>query len=68
MWLLLDINRNSYMETPTAPLDLTLSDLKRSNSRSPRFQSLISRNGAKLGPMLLLTIKRKPYMVSPMTP
>ncbi len=24
--------------------------------------------GAKLGPMLLLTINRKPYMESPMTP
>ncbi len=38
------------MESPTAPLDLTLSDLERSKSRSPRFQSLIAANGAKLGP------------------
>ena len=69
MWLLLDINRNSYIESPTAPLDLTLSDLERSKSRSPRFQSLISPNGAKkLGPALLLIINRKPYMASPMTP
>ncbi len=50
------------------PSDLTLSDLERSNSRSIRFQSVISRKGAKLGPMLLLTINRKPYMASPMTP
>ncbi len=49
------------MESPTAQLDLTLSDLERSKSRSPTFQSLIFRNGAKLGPMLLLTINRKPY-------
>ncbi len=48
--------------------DLTLSDLERSKSRSLRFQSVISREGAKLGPMLLLTINRKPYMASPMTP
>ncbi len=51
-----------------APSALTLSDLERSNSRSLRFQSLISRKGAKLGPILLLTIKRKPYMVSLITP
>ena len=68
MWLLSNINRNSYMESPTAPLDLSLGDLERSKSRSPRFQSFISRNGAMLGPMLLLTINRKSYMVSPMTP
>ncbi len=51
-----------------APSDLTLSDLERSNSRSIRFQSVISRKGAKLGPMLPLTINRKPYMASSMTP
>ncbi len=28
MWLLLDTNRKSYMGSPTAPLDLTLSDLE----------------------------------------
>ncbi len=63
MWLLLDMNRNSYMESPTAPLDLTLSKVERSKSRSPRIQSLISlyisRTGAKLSPMLLLIIKRE---------
>ena len=42
------------MERSTASLDLTLGDLGRSKSRSLRFQSLISRNGAKLGPMLLI--------------
>ncbi len=41
---------------------------ERSNSRSIRFQSVISRKGSKLGPMLLLTINRKPYIASPMTP
>ena len=51
-----------------APSDLTLSDLERSNSRSVRFQSVISRKGAKLGPMLLLIINTKPYVASPMTP
>ena len=45
----------------------TLGDLERSKSKSLRFQSLISRKGAELGPMLLLTINRKPYMASPMT-
>ena len=47
MWLLLDINMNLYMERLTEPLDLTLGDLERSKSRSPRFQSLVSHNGAK---------------------
>ncbi len=59
------------MESPTAPLDLTLSKVERSKSRSPRIQSLISlyisRTGAKLSPMLLLIINRKPYMASTMT-
>ncbi len=56
------------MESPTARLDLTLSDLERLKSRSRRFQILMSRNGAKLGPMLLLTINRKQDIASPMTP
>ncbi len=51
-----------------APLHLTLSDLERSKSRSLRFQSLISRKGAQLGPVLLLNINKKPYMGSPMAP
>ena len=50
-----------------APSDLTLSDLERSYSRSIRFQSGIPCKGAKLGPKLILTINRKPYMASPMT-
>ena len=50
------------MRSPNAPLHLTLSDPERSNSRSLRFQSVISRKGAKL------TINRKTYMASPMTP
>ncbi len=46
---------------------LTLSDLERSESRSLGFQSLISRKGVELGPMILLTINRKPYMASLIT-
>ena len=44
------------------PSYLTLSDLERSKSSLLRFQSLISRKGAELGPILLLNISRKPYM------
>ena len=47
--------------------NLTLSDLERSKSRPLRFQSLISREGAELGPILLLNINRKPYVGNPMT-
>ncbi len=65
--LLLIINRKPYMASPMTRWHLTLSDLERSKSRSLRLQSLISRKGAKLGPMLLLT-NRKPYMGSPMAP
>ena len=50
------------------PSLLTSSDLERSKSRSLGFHSLISRKGATLGPILLLTINRKPYMASPLTP
>ncbi len=55
------------MGIPMAPAHLALSDLELSNSRSPRFGSVISRKGTlKLGRMLLLNINRKPYTVSPM--
>ena len=57
------------MESPTASLYLSLSDLERSKSRSAKFQSPISRKGAELGPILLLIISRKKHiMASPMTP
>ena len=46
--------------------NLTLSDPERAKSRSPNFRNLISRKGAKLDPMLLFNINRKPYMGSPM--
>ena len=49
------------------PSQMTLSGLERSKWRSLGFQSLISRKGTKLGPMLLLSINRKPYTGSPMT-
>ncbi len=51
------------MGSPMARSHLTLSYLERSNSRSLRFGSLISRKTAYLpvGPMLLLKINRKPY-------
>ncbi len=48
----------------TSPL-LTLSNLEKSKSLG--FQSLIPRKGAELGPMLLLTVHRKPYMASSIT-
>ncbi len=41
------------MGSEVALSDLTLDDLKRSKSRALRFQNVISRKGAKLGPMLL---------------
>ncbi len=56
------------MGSPNAPLHLTLNELETSNSRSPRFCSLIFRKGAMLDHMLLLNIDRKPYMGSPMAP
>ncbi len=37
------------MESPMTPSHLTLSDLERSNSKSLRFRSLVSRKGAELG-------------------
>ena len=43
-------------------LQLTFSDLKKSNSRSLRFLSLISCKGAELDHMLLLKTNRKSYM------
>ncbi len=48
-----------------APLDLTLSNIERSKSKSLRLQSFISRKGAQLGHMLLLNTNGKPYMGSP---
>ncbi len=56
------------MRSPNTPLHLTLSDLERSRSRLFIFSSLIPRKGAKLGPMLLLNINRKPCMGSPKAP
>ena len=55
------------MVSPMTSLLFILSDFERSKERSLIFQSLISHKGAELGPMLLLTINRKPYMTSPMT-
>ena len=48
MWLLLDTNITSYMGSLTAPLDLTLSDIGRSNLRSLGFWRPISHKGAGL--------------------
>ncbi len=48
------------MASPMTPSLLTLSDLERSKSISLRFQSVISRKGADLGPMLVLTIIGNP--------
>ena len=50
------------MGSPVALSYLTLGDLERSNSRSLRSRSLISRKGDELGHMLLLlNINRKAY-------
>ncbi len=49
------------MASLMTPSLLTLSDLERSTSRSLRYESLTSRKGAEFGPMLVLTINRKPY-------
>ena len=48
------------MASPMTSSLFTLSDLE----RSFRFQSLISHKGVELGPLLLLTINREPYMAS----
>ncbi len=40
------------MGSPTAPLDLALTDPEQLKSRSLRFQSLISRNGANSAKLL----------------
>ncbi len=65
--LLLNINRKPYVGSPMTLPHLTLSDLERSNSKSPKFRSLISHKGAELGPMLILNIT-KPNMGSPTAP
>ena len=55
------------MGSPTAPLDLTLSDIERSKSRPLRFLRLkayISQRSL-VRPMLLTLIHMKPYMGSP---
>ena len=66
--LLLKINWKPYMGNPMTLSNFTLSDLERSKSRLLKFQSLTSRKGALLGPILLLNINRKPYTGNLMTP
>ncbi len=56
----------AYVGSPMTLSYLTLSDLEKSNSRSLRFRSLLSRKRAELGHMFLLNINRKPYVGSPM--
>ena len=63
--LVLNLNRKPYIGILMAPIDLTLSDLDRSISRSPIFESPVSRKGVLLSPVLL-NIIMKPYMGSPM--
>ena len=55
------------MESQKTPSHLTLSDIKRSKSKSLRSQSLISCKGGGLGHMLLLNINKKAYMGNLMT-
>ena len=50
------------------PLTCWYNDSMPVKSRSLRSQSLISRKGATLGPILLLTINRKPNMASILPP
>ena len=50
--VLLNTNGKSHMRRPTVPKDLTLSDLERSNPRSLRFWSLVSRKGVEVGCIL----------------
>ncbi len=52
------INRKLCMASPMISSYLTLSDFERSNLRSLRFQSIISRTGAELDHMLLLDTNR----------
>ncbi len=54
--LVLKINRKPYIRSPMALLHLTLSDLERSKCRSLKARSIISRKGAELGLMLLVTL------------
>ena len=49
------------MGSPMTLSYLTLSDLKKSNSRSLRFRSVIFCEGAELGHKLLLNINGKAY-------
>ncbi len=55
------------MASPMTSSHMTFSDVRRSNTRSLRFRSLISHKGAELGHMLSLNINRKAYKESPMT-
>ena len=68
MWLLLYMNRKSYVGIPMTSLYQTLSDLDRLNSKSLIFRSLTSHKRAQRGRMLLLNIDGKPYMESPVPP
>ncbi len=51
--LLLNVNMKPHIGSPMALSNLTLSDLERSNTKSPRFRSLIFRKGVYLGFILL---------------
>ncbi len=56
--LFLNINRKQCMGSSVATSHFPLNDLETSNSRSLRFQSVISRKGG-LGHLSLLNIDRK---------
>ncbi len=61
MWVLLDTNRTLYVESPTAPLDLSLMfKLKVTQILKVYFSEK-----SQLGHMLLLNTDRNPYMGSP---
>ncbi len=59
--LVLIINKIPNIGSQIALSYLTLSYLEMSTSRSLGFRSLVSRERTYLGPVLLLTINRKPY-------
>ncbi len=59
--VLLNINRNPYMGSPTTPSHLALNNLEREKSRSFRF-----RKTTELHHMLLLNVNRKTCIGSPL--
>ena len=69
-WLLLKLNKKSYMLLQMAPLALTWSDLERSKSRSRIFQRAVTWKRLQIGPWLPLKLNMKlgnPFQMVPFT-